>query len=196
METVSKRYKVIYADPPWKYNNKSNSTNVRSAEKHYQTQTIETLKAMNVPGLSDTSCALFMWATFPCLNEALVLGKAWGFVYKTVAFVWIKQYRNNNGLVVGLGYYTRANAEIVLLFIKGKPLPRMSKDVRQVLISQRGKHSVKPPEIRNRIVRIFGDVPRVELFARSRPGFFPDEEYQGWDVFGNQVNNTIGIEPK
>jgi site-specific DNA-methyltransferase (adenine-specific) len=95
-----------------------------------------------------------------------------------------------------MGYYTRANAEIVLLFIKGKPLKRRSNKVEQVLISKVGQHSQKPPEIRERIVQLYGDLPRVELFARSREGFFPDEEYKGWDVFGAEANHSIVIKRK
>lgn len=148
---------------------------------------------MDIPSIAADSCALFMWATFPCLKEAIELGEHWGFTYKTVAFTWIKKNKHKDSPFVGMGYYTRSNAEIVILFIKGKPLKRVNMDVEQVLFSEIGKHSQKPNEIRERIVRLFGDLPRVELFARSREGFFPDYEYEGWDVFGNQVNNSIII---
>ncbi|MBN8837148.1 MAG: adenine methyltransferase [Sphingobacteriia bacterium] len=189
MESEVKKYNIIYADPPWKY--KNGLENGRNAERHYPTQSIEYLKSLNIPAIAQDSCVLMMWATFPCLLDAFALGSAWGFFYKTVAFVWIKKYKYQERLFVGLGHYTRANAEIVLLFTKGKPLKRISNNVEQVLISKRGQHSVKPPEIRDRIIQIYGDLPRIELFARSRKGFFPDYEYEGWDVFGNQVNQSI-----
>ena len=94
---------------------------------------------------------------------------------------------------MGMGYYTRANAEMVLLFSKGKHIKRVNKNVEQVLVAVKGRHSQKPTEIRQRIVQLFGDLPRIELFARSRNGLFADEEYRGWDVFGNEVNNSINL---
>ena len=89
-----------------------------------------------------------------------------------------------------MGYYTRANAEIVLLFTKGKPITRHARDIPQVLISSRGKHSEKPDEIRKRIVRLFGEVDRLELFARQGS---TENIFEGWDVFGNEVDNSIEI---
>src|SRR5690606_3389938 len=100
-----------------------------------------------------------------------------GFRYKTVAFTWVKINKHNQQPFMGLGHYTRANAEIVLLFTKGKPLTRIAKNVPQVLLSQRGRHSEKPDEIRQRIVRLFGDLDRLELFART----IQPEAHQGWD---------------
>lgn len=192
METV-KKYSIIYADPPWAYKVWSRKGKGRSAESHYPTQKLACLQSLNVPAICASNCALFMWATCPCLQDAFQLAKAWDFEYKTVAFTWIKLNRHNDKPFVGMGYYTRANAEIVLLFTKGKPLKRVTKNVEQVLVSKIGKHSQKPPEIRERIVQLFGDLPRIELFARSRKGFFPDYEYEGWDLFGNEVNNSINI---
>lgn len=191
MGAVQKKYKIVYADPPWEYKVWSGKGKGRNAESHYTTQPIDFLQSFNVPSFVADDCALLLWATFPCLKEAFALGEAWGFIYKTVAFTWIKLNRNSHRPFVGMGHYTRANAEIVLLFTKGKPLKRITKNVEQVLISKIGKHSQKPPEIRNRIVQLFGNLPRIELFARSRKGFFPDYEYEGWDVYGNEVNNSI-----
>jgi site-specific DNA-methyltransferase (adenine-specific) len=105
--------------------------------------------------------------------------------------VWVKVNPESGKPFFGLGYYTRANAESVLLFTRGQPLKRVRRDVGQLVVTRVGPHSQKPAEVRERIVRLFGDLPRVELFARSRPGFFPDEEYRGWDVFGNEVNGSI-----
>jgi N6-adenosine-specific RNA methylase IME4 len=191
MESATRKYNIIYADPPWSYKVWSGKGKRGAAANHYPTQTLAYLQSLDVPAICEKRCVLFMWATFPCLLDALALGMAWGFSYKTTAFVWIKKNRNNNGVFIGLGHYTRANAEIVLLFTKGQPLTRQAKDVSQVIISKIGEHSVKPPEIRNRIVRLFGDLPRIELFARSRKGFFPDSEYEGWDVYGNEINDSI-----
>ncbi|WP_245707182.1 MT-A70 family methyltransferase [Epilithonimonas hungarica] len=129
MKENAKKYDIIYADPPWQYKVWSKKGAGRSAESHYQTQKPDFLKRMNIDVLCKPNCVLLMWATFPCLEQALELGKSWGFTYKTVAFTWIKTNMNNNRIFVGMGYYTRANAEIVLLFTKGKPLKRCAKDV-------------------------------------------------------------------
>lgn len=191
MNSVSKRYNIIYADPPWQFKVWSEKGIGRSAEKHYPTQRIDYLKSLNVPALCEENAALLLWATFPCLKEAFELADAWGFTYKTVAFTWIKRNRRNDSLFVGMGYYTRSNAEIVLLFTKGKPLKRICKNVRQVLIAGRGRHSEKPAEIRERIVRLFGDLPRIELFARNNEGLLGHHCFDGWDVYGNEANNSI-----
>lgn len=104
---------------------------------------------------------------------------AWGFSYKTVAFVWIKQNRKNDNLFTGMGYWTRANAEICILATKGHP-KRISASVHQVIISHIEEHSKKPQEARDRIVKLMGNVPKIELFARNTT--------PGWDVWGNEVN--------
>lgn len=193
---MRKTYDIIYADPPWQYKTWGRKGPSRTAASFYDTQSLGDLACMDIASLCNPDCVLLMWVTFPCLKEALLLGKAWGFTYKTVAFVWVKRNRHNHELFVGLGHYTRANAEMVLLFTKGKPLKRICKDVQQVVITPKSRHSQKPDEIRKRIVRLFGDRPRLELFARSRTGFFPDEEYVGWDVFGNEVNGSIPVNIK
>lgn len=186
-----KKYNVIYADPPWEYDGQMYDRG--GAESHYSTQSIDDLKKLPVGELAADSSVLLMWATFPLLPEAIELGTAWGFKYKTVAFTWVKKNRKANTAFMGMGFYTRANAEIVMLFTKGRALKRENKNVQQVLFSEVGKHSQKPDEIRKRIEKMFGNVPRLELFARSRKGMFSDHEYEGWDVYGNQVNNSIQI---
>lgn len=161
-----KKYKVILADPPWAYKVWSDKGKGRSAESYYST--MEDVSKIDISRICDRDCALFMWSTFPCLPEALKLGADWGFTYKTVAFTWVKKNTKSNTNFVGMGYYTRANAEICLLFTKGKPLKRISKGVQQIIEHKIGKHIQKPNECRKRIVMLFGDVPRVELFARER----------------------------
>ncbi|ANI90111.1 hypothetical protein A9P82_12950 [Arachidicoccus ginsenosidimutans] len=193
MKQKKKLYNIIYADPPWKFKFFADGFPNRTAESHYRVQSLEDLKQMDIPSIMAKDAVLFMWATFPLLPDALDLGRAWGFNFRTVAFTWVKLYKHNYKPFIGMGYYTRANAEIVLLFIRGKPLKRQSNKVEQVLISKIGQHSQKPHEIRERIVQLYGDLPRVELFARSRLGFFPDEEYKGWDVFGDEANHSIEI---
>lgn len=145
---------------------------------------IEEIKALPVGELADKNCALFMWLTFPCLYEALDVLKAWGFQYKTVAFVWVKQNRKSNSLFWGMGYWTRANAELCILATRGHP-KRISPRVHQIIISHVEQHSKKPDEARDRIISLMGDLPRIELFARQAT--------KGWDVWGNEVNSDIAL---
>ena len=176
-----KKYSVIYADPPWQY---ERSGVQGAAEKHYSTMSLDELKQLSVPELADKDCALFMWATFPQLKEALELIEAWGFKYKTVAFVWLKKNRVSDSWFYGLGFRTRGNAEICLFATKGKP-KRQSPAVHQFIISPIEKHSKKPDEARDKIVQLMGDIPRIELFARQSP--------EGWDVWGNEVESSITL---
>ena len=174
-----KKYKVIYADPPWKYRNKPNG---RSPEEHYHTMPIEDICALPVQELADKDCALFMWVTLPYLRDCFKVIDAWGFKYKTVAFVWIKQNRINNRIFWGMGYWTRANAELCIIATKGQPR-RKAANIHQVIISHVREHSRKPDETRIRIEELMGDVPKIELFAR--------ETTPGWDVWGDEVNSDI-----
>lgn len=177
-----KKYGIIYADPPWHYRVYSKKGAGRSAESHYPTMTIEKIQALPVSELADKDCALFMWITFPLLKESLSVLSAWGFKFKTTAFVWIKQNRKSDSLFWGMGYWTRANAEFCVLATKGKP-KRIAKNVHQVIVSHIEEHSKKPDEARRRIVRLMGDLPRIELFARQKSA--------GWDVWGNEVESDI-----
>lgn len=179
----NKKYNIIYADPPWGYQNRGTRA---AANKHYDVMTIDDIKKMGVGyagGIAANDCTLFMWATFPMLKEALEVIEAWGFTYKTVAFNWVKQNKSGEGIFMGLGNWTRSNSEICLLAVKGKP-KRVSASVRSVLISPIERHSRKPDEVRDRIVELMGDLPRIELFARSGA--------DGWDCWGNEApeNNT------
>lgn len=175
------KYQAIYADPPWDYQQCRLSG---SAKKHYPTMRIEELCALPVAEIADRDCALFLWATFPQLPEALRLIQAWGFVYKTVAFVWLKQNRKALTWFYGLGFWTRSNAEICLLATKGHP-KRQSAGIHQLVISPVERHSKKPDEVREKIVALMGDVPRIELFAR--------QQTPGWDVWGNEVENSTAL---
>lgn len=179
------KYQVIYADPPWAYQVWSKKGNGRSAESHYPTMSIEEIADLPVKELADENCALFLWVTFPLLREIWKIIDAWGFTYKSVAFVWIKQNKKADSLFWGMGYWTRANAEICILATKGSP-KRYSKRVHQVIVSHIEEHSKKPEEARKRIEQLMGDVPRIELFARR--------ETPGWDVWGNEVACSLGTE--
>ena len=143
---------------------------------------ISELCALPVADLAAKDSALFLWATFPQLPEALRLIQAWGFTYKSVAFVWLKQNRKSPGWFYGLGFWTRGNAEVCLLATRGHP-KRQAANIHQFIISPVREHSRKPEEAREKIVALMGDLPRVELFARQSP--------PGWDVWGNEVEPTI-----
>ena len=183
---MRKKYQIIYADPPWQYKVWSKKGKKRSAENHYPTMKIEEIIGLKecIENISDENCILFLWVTFPCLLEGLEVMKQWGFKYKTVAFVWIKQNKKTPSLFWGLGFWTRANAEICILATKGNP-KRISAKVHQVIISPIEEHSKKPDEARKRIVELLGELPRIELFARQR--------VQGWDAWGNEVNSDIQL---
>ena len=181
---MNNKYNIIYADPPWSYRAWSSKEKGRSAESHYPTMSIEDIKALPVSQLAAKDCILFLWITFPLLQEAWSIMEAWGFTYKTVAFVWVKQCRKSENLFLGMGYWTRSNAEICLLATKGNP-KRISKNVKQIIISHLEEHSKKPDAARDRIVDLAGDLPRIELFARQTT--------PGWDVWGNEVDSTIEL---
>lgn len=179
-----KEYQIIYADPPWKYKVYSQKGEGRSAESHYSTMSIEEISNLPIEKITAKNCLLFMWVTFPTLKEGLQVIEKWGFQYKTVAFVWIKQNKKTPSLFWGMGFWTRANAEICILATKGKP-KRISAKVHQVIISPVEEHSKKPNEARNRIIELVGDLPRIELFARQK--------IEGWDVWGNEVESDIDM---
>ena len=176
---MTEGYNIVLADPPWRYANKGGQG---VAENHYPTMNIEDICALPVADIAAKDSALFLWATFPMLPEALRVIDAWGFQFKTVAFVWLKQNRKALSWFYGLGFWTRSNAEICLLATRGKP-KRRNNSIHQFIISPIEAHSKKPDEAREKIVRLMGDLPRVELFARQTP--------PGWDVWGNEVISTI-----
>jgi Transcriptional activator, adenine-specific DNA methyltransferase len=177
---MRRRYALVYADPPWRYNSKHHGYG--GAEDHYPTMALEDIKAIRVPAADD--CALFLWATMPLLRQAFEVIDAWGFKYKTTAFCWLKQTKSGVGLVTGLGSWTRSNAEVCLLATRGRPRP-VSHRVHSVVLSPRRRHSQKPDEVRERIVELMGNVPRLEMFARVRT--------PGCDTWGNEVKNSVEI---
>lgn len=173
---MGKKYSIIYADPPWQYDRKVGQG---VAENHYQTMKVKELRELPVSRITDKDCVLFLWVTFPFLPEGLAVMKSWGFMYKTCAFNWVKRNKKADSFYFGLGFWTRSCSEICLLGTKGKP-KRVSKSVPQICDARIMEHSRKPDEIRERIVELCGDLPRIELFAR--------QEYAGWDCLGNEID--------
>lgn len=184
-----KKYSVIYADPPWRYDDPKGN-NPKLGGITYPTMSQEDICNLPVSSFAADDCTLLMWATMPKLPEALEVINAWGFKYKTCAFVWVKL--NPNGSVVsteegvllkggvysGLGHWVNGNSEIVLLANRGKP-KRLIKNVKQIVLAPRGRHSQKPAEIRNRIEVLF-EAPYLELFARDK--------VEGWDSMGFDID--------
>jgi len=195
------RYNVVYADCPWTYENKkTGGTFESSAESKYTLMTNEDIMNMPIDELTQKNCILFLWVTVPLLPEGMETLKAWGFKYKTMV-TWRKI------MSMGMGYWFRGQCEHLLVGVKGNVKAfRQQKanfyesnefELDECYQSKTGKHSQKPHYFRELIstaVQVSFDNPKkVELFARSRDGLFPDYEYEGWDVFGNQVNNSIII---
>ena len=172
----SSRFDILYADPPWDYKGQlqhagAGNGDTGGAVRHYPTVALAALKTLNVAQTAAENCLLFMWATNPHLDQAIELGKAWGFRWATVAFVWDK-------MRVNPGFYTMSQCELCLVFKKGKiPKPRGARNVRQLLSERRRTHSQKPEEARRRIDQMFPSQRKLELFAR---GSAPE----GWEVWG------------
>jgi N6-adenosine-specific RNA methylase IME4 len=198
---MNNKYNIVYCDPPWTFQTYSEKgKEKKSPEVHYSCMSIEDIYNLPIDQISADDSVLFLWATNPMLPQALEAIKRWNFTYKTVAFSWYKKNKIAPSFFWGLGYWTRANVELCLLATKGKP-KRVSKGVHQViddwdyglfalhdteqLALKIREHSRKPDEIRDRIVELCGDIPRIELFAR--------QQYPRWDVFGDEVENSVDI---
>lgn len=172
-----KKYNIIYADPAWQYNDRRLIRKDGKKPKfgigagnHYKTMTTKQIMAMPVKNITADNAVLFLWVTMPRLPDGLKVMQAWGFEYKTNAFTWIKTNKDGSPFF-GIGYYTRSNAEICLLGVKGKLKP-VSHSVHSVIMEPKREHSRKPDTARDRIVQLFGDLPRLEMFTRERaPGW-------------------------
>lgn len=174
-------YKIIYADPPWKYRDKA-AAGKRGAAFKYKCMSVEDIVTFKIDHVgaswsASENSTLFLWTTGPFIPKAIGVMSAWGFKYKNVAFTWVKRTKKDK-LHWGMGNYTRANPEYCLLGIRGK-MKAVSHSVHSIIEAPVGEHSAKPPETRDRIVELFGDVPRIELFARDR--------VDGWDADGLEL---------
>lgn len=178
----NKEYNIIYADPPWNYNKgvyQDSGRKDRQLSDIYKTMTIADINNMDVKGISNRDCALFLWVTDSHLKEGIQLIDVWGFTYRTIVFIW-KKVTKNGKTCANVGAWTMKNCEICLLGVKGNMLKnKKANNIFQLVEAEREGHSRKPEEVRNRIDEIFGDLPRIELFAR--------EKVEGWDSWGNEV---------
>ena len=188
-ELGKKKYCVIYADPPWQYTQCGKDKKGKgTASKHYKTMKTDDICNLPVKNMiEDTGSICFLWATLPNLKEALKVMEAWGFEYKTAAFVWVKKNMQSGKLYWGMGAYTRANAEICLLGISPRFSAKKfikSHSVHQVIESPHEKHSKKPDAVRKKIDQLLGNVTKIELFARQR--------IDGWDAWGDEMTEEKG----
>lgn len=181
-------FDIIYADPPWDYNGKlqydkssksaenidfARNIFISSAVFKYPTLKLEQLVQIPIHEIAKPDCLLFMWTSSPHLVHAIELGNAWGFEYRTVAFVWDKMVHNP-------GKYTLSNCELCLVFKRGRiPTPRGARNIQQLIRFPRGKHSEKPVQVLQAIEKMFPTQKRIELFARKK--------FQGWEVWGLEV---------
>jgi N6-adenosine-specific RNA methylase IME4 len=178
LATDGARFGCIYADPPWEFKVYSGKGKDRSADRHYDTRGLDHIKELPVARLAADDCVLLMWAVMPELPGALEVIAAWGFEYKTVGFTWIKENKSGEGLFWGMGFWTRANAEVCLLATKGNP-KRQNADVHQVVMRPIAEHSRKPDEIADRIERLVNG-PYLELYGRR-------QHSAKWTVWGNEI---------
>lgn len=200
---MSKKYQLIYADPPWAFSNQNTGGSIKSsAQAKYTVTSTEDLKRLDVGSIADDNCVLVMWYVGAMPQDAIDLVKSWGFTLKNMnGFVWNKLTVNNNPFF-GMGFWSRAGSESAIIAVKGKPTPACRsvravgnydpESLDEVLAHlcyvgayQNIRHSQKPDEFRDKCVELMGDVPRLEMFARTKT--------KGWDVFGNEVKGSIDI---
>lgn len=167
------KYRVVYVDPPWNYNDKADDGAVQAggSEKHYPSMTIAELCALDVPSLCEPDSVMFMWATSPLLFECLPVIKAWNFDYRA-SIVWHKLAHN-------MGHYVSVRHEFLLICTRGSCTPDTTKRLPSVVEIKRGAHSVKPEEFRQMIDEMYPQGKRIELFARK--------SVVGWDAWGNEA---------
>lgn len=172
-----KKYQIIYADPPWSYNDKQNTKLLGGCIKHYSTMSRRELCELPIKDLTEKDAILFIWVTSPLLEAVFEIIKAWGFKYKT-SFVWDKIKHN-------MGHYNSVRHELLLVATKGSCTPQVKKLFDSVVSEERTEHSKKPQVFRDIINTIYPNGNRIELFARQKT--------KGWDVWGNEVECDIKL---
>ena len=168
------KYNIIYADPAWTFY----AGGYKNQSQHYDTMSIDEICNLPVKDLSADNCILFLWVTFPILPDAFKVIESWGFTYSTIGFVWVKSKQDKTGFFFGLGNWTRSNAELCLIATKGN-IERKDASISQIIYEPIQKHSQKPDIVRDKITKLVGELPRIELFARQK--------VEGWDVWGNEI---------
>lgn len=194
----NKKYDIIYADPPWFFNDRKlirkdgkKPKFGTGAVNNYNIMETEDICNLDVSSITNENSVLFLWTTSSHMPDALEVMKSWGFKYINVAFVWTK-ITSNKKTWMGLGNYTRQNCEFLLFGKRGKGIKRINAGIKQSIllphnIDKNGKkiHSSKPFKFRKLIVKLFGDLPRLEMFSRDKA--------KGWDVWGLEVKSDVKI---
>jgi len=182
----NKKYQIIYADPPWSYYNdskaKPNCTTIKGMRRPpYNVMSSKEIMGLPVGKITDENCILFIWTTDYHLEKCLEVIKSWGFRYITVGFAWSKKNKEGKPVCFMGAYTMKSGVELCLLATKGNDIHKLIKShkIRSLVEAERTTHSKKPDEVRNRIVELMGDLPRIELFARQKTN--------GWDVWGDEV---------
>ena len=168
-----KRYGVIYADPPWRFEPYNRDTGMdRAADNHYPTEQLDRIKSVDIASISADDCVLFLWATAPMLPQALEVMVHWGFEYKS-HFVWAKDR-------LGTGYWNRNKHELLLVGVRGDiPAPAPGTQWESVIVAPVGVHSEKPEEAYELIDDYFPKLPKIELYARAKRS--------GWSSWGAEA---------
>lgn len=172
---TDKKFSIIYADPAWSYWEGGE----KNQSMHYKTMTIDDIKSLPVLSIADENAILFIWVTFPILQEAFEVIKSWGFNYSTCGFAWVKKNRVSDTWFFGNGAWTRANTELCLIATRGT-VTRLDASISQVLDDRIMEHSQKPERVRELITRLVGKLPRIELFSRN-------DKNDGWFNWGNGI---------
>ena len=182
--TENKKYQIIYADPPWRYEHLPIGSKNRAIENHYPTMSLTEIKKLPVKELSAENSVLFLWATAPKLKECIEVMIEWGYQYRTCA-VWDKE-------TIGMGYWFRNQHELLLIGLKGQfSPPTPPQRVSSILKGKKTEHSKKPNSIRQLISSWYPNITKLELFARqNQSGLF---EKNDWDVWGNEVESDINL---
>ena len=165
------QYTIIYADPPWRYEHVK--TENRAIENHYPTMDLDEICALPVSDIATPDSVLFLWTTSPKLAESMQVIDAWGYTYRT-CMVWDKDR-------IGMGYYARQQHELLLIATRGSvPVPEPENRPPSVIRLRRDDgHSAKPAEFYAMIERMYPELRKLEMFARTRR--------DGWAAWGNQA---------
>ncbi len=172
---TDKKFNIIYADPAWSYW----SGGQKNQSLHYPTMSIDQICQLPIDQIADDNAILFLWVTYPILQESFKVIESWGFQYSTCGFCWVKTNKNSGTPFFGNGAWTRANSELCLIAKKGS-ITRINASISQVLQDPIQEHSRKPYRVRKLITDLVGELPRIELFSRRT-------ENDGWYNWGNKI---------